>query len=173
MVLVGSNRFEALARQVARALGADWLPTVVVEHPIGGRSIDDLRELCDDAWVGLQALLAGVSERGEISGVVPTAQSESQGSSATSSRTTDERGEDHSAAIVAAMARLQGMIGDEYHLVLAQGQDDAYTLQVIPDNTACPECLVPDALLVSILTDEVRKAGGSLRSVRVEHSRPD
>lgn len=35
-VVVGTDRFEALARSIAASLGAPWLSVVTVEHPVGG-----------------------------------------------------------------------------------------------------------------------------------------
>lgn len=35
-VVVGTDRFETLARSIAASLGAPWLPVVTVEHPVGG-----------------------------------------------------------------------------------------------------------------------------------------
>lgn len=41
-LVIGSDKFEPLARAVATSLGASWLPIVTVAHPIGGLTAEEI-----------------------------------------------------------------------------------------------------------------------------------
>lgn len=58
-VVVGTDRFEPLARSIAASLGAPWLPVVTVEHPVGGISEAAVLEKIDTVEDRLIAALAG------------------------------------------------------------------------------------------------------------------
>lgn len=166
VVLVGTDRFEPLARQVAASIGADWLPEVVVSHPIGGRTPSDLAVLCEAAWVALVEQFPGVAgSRQERSTLAPS-------SVDVRPDAVDGPGDHapHSSAISAALSRVQETIDDGYRLELEPDNgNDGYVLRVIAEDSACAECLVPDHVLASIVQTEVEEAGGRLGPVRVEH----
>ncbi len=58
-MVVGTDRFEALARSIAASLGAPWLPVVTVEHPVGGIGEREVLEKIDAVEERLVAALDG------------------------------------------------------------------------------------------------------------------
>ena len=58
-MVVGTDRFEALARSIAGSLGAPWLPVVTVDHPVGGISERQVLEKIDAVEERLVAALDG------------------------------------------------------------------------------------------------------------------
>lgn len=56
-VVVGTDRFEALARSIATSLGAPWLPVVTVGHPVGGIDEQEVLDKIDEVEERLHAAL--------------------------------------------------------------------------------------------------------------------
>lgn len=54
---------------------------------------------------------------------------------------------------------------------LLQVNDGAADVALVVDPTACEECIVPDAILESILLKEIRKALPMMRQVKVTRSK--
>ena len=179
VVLVGTDRFEPLAQQVASSLGASWLPEVVVHHPIGGRTEKDLQLIFEAAWSSLQAELGGFAGGPESSGAAGPSAAASEEAPSTNDVASDSADgmastpagdrDTHPPAVQAALDRLQEMIDEGYRLELEKEEDGVHVLYVIAEDEACADCLVPDEVLASILTAEVASNGLDLGKVRVEH----
>jgi hypothetical protein len=55
--VICSTPFEKLGRAQARVLGVPDLPLVMIQHPLGGLEMDDVRARADQAMPGVIALL--------------------------------------------------------------------------------------------------------------------
>jgi hypothetical protein len=58
-VTICSNRFEALARATATGMGMPDLPLVIVPHPIGGISPEEVKIKADNIIDSITGLLTG------------------------------------------------------------------------------------------------------------------
>jgi hypothetical protein len=58
-VTIGTDAFVGLAREEARSLGMPDLPLAIIKHPIGGESLDVIRERAADALPGVVHGLTG------------------------------------------------------------------------------------------------------------------
>ena len=55
--VICSTPFEKLGRAQARVLGVPDLPLVMIQHPLGGLVMDDVRSRADDATRAVLGLL--------------------------------------------------------------------------------------------------------------------
>jgi hypothetical protein len=55
--VICSTPFEKLGRAQARVLGVPELPLVMIQHPLGGLGMDDVRSRADQATSGVVDLL--------------------------------------------------------------------------------------------------------------------
>jgi len=55
--VICSTPFEKLGRAQARVLGVPELPLVMIQHPLGGLEMDDVRSRADQATSGVVDLL--------------------------------------------------------------------------------------------------------------------
>ena len=58
-VVICTQPFEVTARNIARMMGLPDYPFVMVEHPIGSRTLDEIKVLAESAYQQALGILSG------------------------------------------------------------------------------------------------------------------
>lgn len=171
-ILFGSTAFVPLARSIAQTSGLTDLRMVIVDHPLGGISEDDLAQRIDDAYDQIVELLGESGEDTADAAAAPNAAT--NGSSAngaspngsTAAPATEAAASTVTTATPAdpgvdeALDELRSALAsDGAGLRVANADDDEIAVELTFTDETCMDCVIPPPILESIITDALQRNG--------------
>ncbi len=178
-ILFASTAFLPLARSIVQTSGLEDLRIVIIDHPLGGISEDDLAARIDAAYEQAVSLLEEAGEAapdGSSSGPAPTAvtSGSTNGSTNGSAATRDadapavpDASDAPPAAaggvddgVNAALDELrQALANDGAGLAVARASDDEIAVELTFTDETCMDCVIPPPTLEAIITDALQRSG--------------
>jgi Fe-S cluster biogenesis protein NfuA len=148
-VLFATTSFVPLARSIALANGLQDLRMVVVDHPLGGIGESALEGRIDAAFEQLVAVLEESSE---------------QATPASDDGTPQAAGEapdgDLAESVRATLEELRSSLAnDGAGLQVVPASDGGIAVELTFTDQACMDCVVPPAILKSIILDTLQRTG--------------